>query len=294
MIIAPPTDIVAPKPSLILHPGIRALADNVERYVVEGGGSVIIEVGAGDVIEVIDLEGWQACEIIGIGKDGRFDAAVLGEKPSNDADGFKAILTNGDESADKALAALKRRNIDIKDAKSVRVFGEASRAGSKAEFTVQQEGIAIIAAPGGVMDFDAQDTATPIEIFVRRTKARKNKSHPLPEPLADPVQDIRIACATAESFTVKEGEYIQIIDVDGRQCSDFQAFSRRKLDAGNEQALDATVTRSLIGLINPIPGLPAKTFDQEMEPLVEVIQDTCGRHDVFMTACNAKYYDEMG
>ena len=294
MIITPPADIVTPKPSVILHPGIRALEDNVERYVAEGGGSVIIEVGAGDVIEVIDLEGCQACEIIGIGKDGRFDAAVLGEKPSNDADGFKAILANGDESAGKALAALKRRNIDIKDAKAVRVFGEASPAGSKAEFTIQQEGIAIIAAPGGVMDFDAQDTATPIEIFMRRTKTRKNKSHPLPEPLADPVQDIRIACATAESFTVKEGEYIQIIDVDGRQCSDFQAFSRRKLDAGNEQALDATVTRSLIGLINPIPGLPAKTFDHEMEPLIEVIQDTCGRHDVFMTACNSKYYDEMG
>ena len=57
MIITPPVDIVAPKPSVILHPGIRALADNVERYVAEGGGSVIIEVGAGDVIEVIDLEG---------------------------------------------------------------------------------------------------------------------------------------------------------------------------------------------------------------------------------------------
>ena len=294
MIIAPPTDIVAPKPSLILHPGIRALADNVERYVAEGGGSVIIEVGAGDVIEVIDLEGCQACEIIGIGKDGRFDAAVLGEKPDNNADGFKAILSNGDESAGKALATLKRRSIDIKDAKAVRVFGEASTAGSKAEMTVQHDGVAIIAAIGGVMDFDAQDTATPIEIFVRRTKARNGKGHPLPEPLADPVQDIRITCATAESFTVKEGEYIQIIDVDGRQCSDFQAFSRRKLDAGNEQALDATVTRSLIGLINPIPGLPAKTFDHEMEPLIEVIQDTCGRHDVFMTACNSKYYDEMG
>ena len=79
MIITPPADIVTPKPSVILHPGIRALEDNVERYVAEGGGSVIIEVGAGDVIEVIDLEGCQACEIIGIGKDGRFDAAVLGE-----------------------------------------------------------------------------------------------------------------------------------------------------------------------------------------------------------------------
>ena len=156
------------------------------------------------------------------------------------------------------------------------------------------DGIVIIAAPAEIMDFDTQNTATPLEVFVHRKTIRTAELAPLPEPLADPVQDFRIARSTAESFTVKAGEYIQIIDVEGRQCSDFQAFDRRKLDAGNEQALDATITRSLLGLANPIPGLPSKAFDLEMDPLVEIVQDTCGRHDVFMTACNSKYYDEMG
>ncbi len=294
MLDVPAKNFIDPKPSLILRPGISSLPAGTERYLAAGGGSVIVEVEAGDRLELIDKEGCQVCEIIGIGANGRYDASVLGIGSDDDADGFKAILTNGDESADRALASLKRRNIDLAHAKAVRVFGGGSPAGDTAEFDVQRDGIVIVAAPGGRMDFDHQDTATPIEILLHRATIRTSPNARLPEPLADPVQDFRIHTATAESFTVKAGEYIQIIDVEGRQCSNFQAFSQRKLDAGNAQALDATITRSLLGLINPVPGLPAKAFDLDMEPLVELIQDTCGRHDVFMTACNSRYYDDMG
>ena len=31
-----------------------------------------------------------------------------------------------------------------------------------------------------------------------------------------------------------------------------------------------------------------------MRPMLEVVQDTCGRHDTFAYACTTKYYDEMG
>ena len=43
-----------------------------------------------------------------------------------------------------------------------------------------------------------------------------------------------------------------------------------------------------------MPGLHSKYYDQDMEPLVEVVQDTCGRHDAFALACAAKYYDDIG
>ena len=46
--------------------------------------------------------------------------------------------------------------------------------------------------------------------------------------LADPVLDLRVKCSTAESYVVKAGDYIQIIDVDGRQMTDFQCFDARK------------------------------------------------------------------
>jgi aminomethyltransferase len=43
-----------------------------------------------------------------------------------------------------------------------------------------------------------------------------------------------------------------------------------------------------------MPGLHAKYYDQDMMPLLEVIQDTCGRHDAFALACAAKNYDDIG
>ena len=44
----------------------------------------------------------------------------------------------------------------------------------------------------------------------------------------------------------------------------------------------------------PTPGLYAKFYDVDMDPLVEVVQDTVGRHDMFALACQAKYYEDMG
>ncbi len=100
--------------------------------------------------------------------------------------------------------------------------------------------------------------------------------------------------ATARAYRVKAGDYIQIIDVDGRQCSDFLAFDANALAAGQEFGIDPTVTRTLAGAAYPMPGLHAKYFDARMQPLVEVVRDTVGRHDMFMLACAPKYYADMG
>ncbi|HLC09005.1 MAG TPA: DUF1989 domain-containing protein, partial [Methyloceanibacter sp.] len=41
-------------------------------------------------------------------------------------------------------------------------------------------------------------------------------------------------------------------------------------------------------------GLFSKAFNQDMQPLVEMVRDTVGRHDAFGLACNARYYDDQG
>ena len=71
----------------------------------------------------------------------------------------------------------------------------------------------------------------------------------------------------------------------GKQCSDFLAFNRNKLERGVERGLDATTTRTLMGSAYPPPGLYRKSFDVDMDPLVELVQDTVGRHDSFALAC---------
>ncbi len=284
-----------PRPSRILRPGIRALPPGVERYKIAGGGSLVVAVEAGDHIALTDLEGLQACEVVAIGRDGRIDPGILGTHADADAQGLKALLGRDGESAEKLRAALKRRGIDIGNSKCLRLFGADSRAGATAELTAQRTGTLILVAPGGEMDAALQDTATDIDVRISRARVPNERpGSALPDPLADPLQDIRINAATAQAYFVKAGEFIQVIDVSGRQMTDFQCFSARKLDKGIENALDATVTRTLTGRSYPNSGLPSKAFGFDFEPLVEVVQDTVGRHDAFATACNPRYYDDVG
>ena len=121
-------------------------------------------------------------------------------------------------------------------------------------------GTLVVAAPGGIMNFDAQDTATPLTVQVKRAVIKEHVKFELPDPLANPLADIRIHSATARSYFVKAGDFIQIYDVDGRQCTDFQCFSARKLDKGVEHALDVTTTRTPDGTCLSNAGAPCEVL----------------------------------
>lgn len=286
--------LMPPRPSMILRPGIPALAPGVERYRVRGRGTTVVKVMAGDRISIKDIEGGQLCEVSFVDAQGRFDATGLGVGFSRPAYGLQEILARDEESARRTLSALKRRNVDPAGSQALVLFGESSSPGAVAELTIALDGLLIVAAPAPPMDAEAQNTATALELRVTRSRIERTYEEMLPEPLADPVQDLRIRAARASAYFVRAGEFIQVIDVSGRQCTDFQAFSARKVDKGLDLALDATVTRTLVGRSYPTPGLPSKAFDRDFEPLVEIVQDTVGRHDAFATACNARYYDDMG
>ena len=73
MLTNPQSELLGPKPSLVLRPGQLTLDPGTERYVVKGGGSIVTKVFAGDRLEFVNLEGLQVCELIGIGEDGKFD-----------------------------------------------------------------------------------------------------------------------------------------------------------------------------------------------------------------------------
>jgi aminomethyltransferase len=283
-----------PRPSLIMRPGMPALAPGEERYIVPGGGAIAVEIHAGDRLRVIDVEGMQPCEVVAVDATGAIDPDILGARGDGDAAGLKQILSADDESVRSVRSGLKRRGVDLATARAVTLFGGESRAGNAVEFTVSRDGLLIVAAPGAPMEAGAQDTATPIRVHIWRSRIRPAHETLLPEPLADPLQDIRIDQSTAQAYFVRAGEFIQIIDIAGRQCTDFQCFAARKLDKGLEHPLDVTTTRALMGQSYPLPGLFSKAFDQSMEPLVEVVRDTVGRHDAFGLACNARYYEDRG
>ncbi len=281
-----------PRPSRILMPG---LATGVERYEVLGCGALLIPVAEGDRVSVVNTEGGQRAELVVADEKGRIDAGILGERSDSDAGGLKALLAGGAGSGLGGLRlGLAARGIDLAQAGAVALFDAETPAGTEHTFTVTRAGVLIIAAPGAAMAPDAQDTATPLGVRVQRATLRRVGQFALPDPLADPVLDLRVKSATAEAYFVKAGDYIQVIDVDGRQCTDFQCFSARKLDKGIEHALDVTTSRTLMGHDFSRPGLHSKYYDHDMLPLVEVVQDTVGRHDAFALACASKYYDDIG
>jgi len=176
----------------------------------------------------------------------------------------------------------------------VGLFGDWSPAGATAAFTALKPVTCVVAAPDGLMSVDQDNPPSDLAVEIRRARPRQPREPRLPPPLADPLLDLRVDKATAIAYQVEAGQYIQVIDVEGRQCSDFLAFDSRQLSDGVERGLDATTTRNLTGNAYPQPGLFGKFFDQDMQPLVEVVRDTVGRHDTFALACNAKYYEDMG
>jgi len=141
-----------------------------------------------------------------------------------------------------------------------------------------------VAAPGAAMAPHEQNAPGDLRVEVARAAPT------LPPPLAAVKQELLVTASTAASYTVSAGDYIQILDVSGQQCSDFLAF-----DASDPRyGLDPTTTRTLGGKAYPGPGLFSKFFDERMIPLVEIIRDTCGRHDTFGLACSAKSYADAG
>ena len=116
----------------------------------------------------------------------------------------------------------------------------------------------------------------------------------LPRPLGKVRDEWRISRGTAKAYELKKGQFVQIIDVEGQQCSDFMAMRSDALDAGFERYIDSTVSRTMTRSAYPLPGLQDKFFDQDIRPLLSVRCDTVGRHDTFALACTARGYEERG
>ena len=275
-------------------PGLPVLPGNVERHPVPGGGSRAVEIEAGDVVSVLDVEGLQPVELALFAPDGRSDAGALGGRGIGRGR-LADTLRAGGPSGARVLAALERSGFDVDAADAVRLFDADSAAGEMRSLTASEGGLLIVAAVASLMSPHDQDTATDVVLFVERRRARPaNEPRGPAAPLADALVDENVLPGQAFAYEVAKGQYIQVMDVQGRECSDFQAFDRRALDRGLEREIDPTTTRSLGGSLYPSPGIFSKYWSNDVNPLVEIVQDTCGRHDTFGLACTARYYEDLG
>ena len=290
-----------------LVPGLLMLGPGVERYRVTGGGATVLALDAGDELEVVDPEGRQRCELVAFDAGGRSDPGLLGPTGAGGNAGLRGsssepaalgILSTELEDARRVRAGLERAGIDlasVRAASPLRLLDGDTPPETRARVVAHADMACVVAAPGEAMSAHGGAPPTDLIAYVHRRDTASDDGRPLlPAPLADPSQDFIVKHSTAVAYQVAKGDWFQVVDVEGRQCSDFQCYAAADLDASVDLCLDATITRTLMGATCPAPGLYSKFYNARMQPLVEVVQDTVGRHDTFNTACNARYYEEMG
>jgi aminomethyltransferase len=250
-----------------------------ESWWVRPRAATALPVHAGDRIRVSALTGDGTAEITVLGPDGRPDFAAVGTR----ADAPATVLAAGGART----GLLDALGLDPSSLRCVRALGPDPAR----ELLADRDALLIVAAPAheGLPELPG---ALLIEI-VRASPPPRPEAE-LPPPLAEPRLDFRVDAATAQAYEVRAGEHIQIIDVAGRQCSDFLAFDRARLLDGVECGPDTTATRTLNGSAFPAPGPHNAFYDLDFEPVVEIVRDTVGRHDAFALACTARYYEDLG
>ncbi|MGR3376394.1 DUF1989 domain-containing protein [Salipiger abyssi] len=282
----------------LVEPGISLWQQGIERDEIVSRALAVVSLRAGDHLHLVAIEGGQPCELLFVTAAGRADPAGL-EPLSGEPRMAVFDSGQGSERFDgAALAALRgmarRMQLDPAGRQVRRVFDDDPAPGAVAGFAAVEDGLCLIAAPAPAMSLCGAHAPSRVELLTRRADPTASPLMALPEPLADPLQEIHVPHSTAVSYEVRAGDYIQIIDVSGRQCSDFQALTLRGLDAGRELEIHHTTTRSLMGAAYPAPGLHSRFFNVAQEPMFEVIRDTVGRHDTFGLACFARFYEELG
>jgi aminomethyltransferase len=277
------------------EPALFARAPNLERYTVAPGGLSVIELLPGDQLQIIDLEGDQPAELLAFSTDAREALAALGLGRQAEAHGIARLLNNASREARHVLSGLARRGVDTRHLPDAAVlWPRGTPAGHSRTLNASSALLVIVAAAAEHCPVDSQQRASELRLLIHRHNPRLLLTPALPCPLGEVLDEFTLHPGTARDYLVAAGQYIQVLDVAGRQCSDFVAFDRRALDLGHELDLDPTVTRTLNGNAYPGPGLYSRFYDRTLQPMLEVVRDTVGRHDTFALACSARYYESQG
>ena len=278
----------------VREPGLGCEWIGKERYLIRAGAVIAVPMLTGDELEIVDPEGCQPAHIYACNSTSQNATAYLGLVANTTGDTISRMLDSGSQVAANIRNKLDSFSIDLPRAPVAEILSGETDAGSSVTLVSEGDLVCLICAPGGHMLPYEQTPATDLIAYITRADPGMRLANDLPDPLADETQSFRIDAGTAQCYEVKAGEYIQVIDIDGRQCSDFQCFDKSRLEQGAMRYLSATTTRALMGSAYPEPGLYSKFYDIDFTPLIEVVQDTCGRHDSFGLACTSKYYDDAG
>ena len=83
---------------------------------------------------------------------------------------------------------------------------------------------------------------------------------------------------------LRAGQLLEIFNVEGQQICDFFAFNRQN----RHEHLSPSHTRSVFGRIYVQRGDVLSTVLRR--PMFEIVEDTCGQHDLSIPACDPQRY----
>ena len=273
------------------HSKQQALETPCRRYRIAGQHALRLPLLPGERLSITSPDGEQGCDLLALDQDNQAVTASMGIALQPSAALTQRQLEQGNAAAKRLKARFDSWQIDTELlSQGGHIPGrqlplELSCPLDSAPLTL------VLVAPGNDMAVSEQSPATELDVIHWHLPEHLPI---LPAPLAEPINDIHIPHSSARTYQVRAGEWIQIIDVSGKQCSDFIAFDKDALARGETVTLDAAATRTLANCAMPQPGLFSRFADQRLQPMLEVVQDTVGRHDSFMLACTPKFYEDSG
>lgn len=95
-------------------------------------------------------------------------------------------------------------------------------------------------------------------------------------------EDFVLAPRACAARTLKQGQTLRITDLEGAQVADIIAFTLPDL---NDRLWPSTTIR-LNGAVFLTTG--HTLYSELSRPLLTIIEDTCGRHDILAGSCNAE------
>ena len=97
-------------------------------------------------------------------------------------------------------------------------------------------------------------------------------------------REFTIPAARARMWRMRAGERVTIAQTEGHQVGDFIAFN----DADLTEFLSTSHTRSCLRTLRI--GLGHSLYTNHREPIVEIVEDTVGVHDILAAACDPYRY----
>lgn len=247
-----------------------------------------VDLPAGAVISVTNVDGAATAWITAQTADERSFSLSAIELPAE-----KSIPMDSAKFDSRTMAAIaNNRDGCLSSARAYSVFDHSTAPGETFITRLRAPATLVVIAPVD-RDFVTSGGGARFSVEIKLPEGGSAEAN-LPDPLGKVRDEWRVKRGTAHAYELGKGQFVQVIDVEGQQCSDFMAMRSSALDAGIERFIDSAVSRTMTRSAYPLPGLHDKFFDQDIRPLLAVRQDTVGRHDTFALACTARGYEERG